>query len=122
MTELGLSSKQENDLLDAVEAINRETCLTFGNRTQVIEFIDSVFKNPGYLKTAWQTPGFPFIGLNDIYRSLAGHDHPVFIELFSYAFTPGTYRAEKEQINSCKGFSLLNVKYVRLSAAGNAAG
>ncbi len=80
-------------------------------KDQVKEFIDRVFTDPVCLKKAWDTPGFPFVGLSDIYKRITGAEHPVFVELFSHSFIAGTYKVEEETLGSCGHFSLLEVRY-----------
>lgn len=119
---ISLNIDKSRALLAAIETINGDDQLflqilqavegqhAFG-KDQVKEFIDRVFADPICLKKAWDTPGFPFISLNDIYKSITEAEHPVFVELFGHSFISGTYQVEEEKQGSCGHFSLLGVKY-----------
>ncbi|MFA6194520.1 MAG: hypothetical protein WC719_02095 [Patescibacteria group bacterium] len=115
-----LNNDQARALLFAIEAINNDDklflCLAVDSRkfksSQVKEFVDQVFSDPICLKKAWDTPGFPFIGLNEIYKGITGDDHPVFVELFSYSFVSGPYGAREEITGEGIGFSPVDVRYL----------
>lgn len=121
-----LNNDQAGVLLSAIEAINDDDKLflqilqmTEGRKmfekNQVKEFIDRIFSDPICLKKAWETPGFPFIGLNDIYRGTTGIDHPVFMELFKDSFISGPYGKREEELSDCVGFSLDNALYLDIN-------
>lgn len=78
-------------------------CLVLGKGSlstadeRVIKFIDDLFSQDENLAKAWVFPGFPFQELNDIYKSLAGNDHPIFLELFGNSFIAGIFLGGKEE-------------------------
>ncbi len=119
---ISLNIDQSRALLSAIEAINGDDKLFLQilqmvegrqmfEKKHVKEFIDRIFADPVCLKKAWNTPGFPFIGLNEVYECVTGAEHPVFVELFSHSFIAGTYEVNEETKGSCGLFSLVDARY-----------
>jgi len=104
-----LTFEQKKALLSAFETINGNGYLPF-DPDEVKKFIDSVFLKKN-LKLVWKTPGFPFTGLNSIYKSLTGNSHPVFRELLEYSFISGNFNTEEKEEAAGGNFSAAAVRY-----------
>ncbi len=62
-------------------------------------------------------PGFPFVALNEIYKSLTKSDHPVFLELFGSSFVAGTFLGGKEEPDTVINVSRAAIRYLNQDGA-----
>ncbi len=117
-----LAKEAEDDREKRKSEILSIACLVLGKGSlstadeRVAKFIDNLFSQDENLAKAWVAPAFPFQELNDIYKSLVGNDHPIFLELFGSSFSNGFFQAKAEETGGVTNASAAAITY--LSFAG----
>ena len=86
---------------------------------RVAKFIDDLFSQDENLAKAWVVPAFPFLELNDIYKSITSNDHPIFVELFGSSFIAGTFLGGPEEPDGVINVSQSRIPYFYQGVAYN---